>query len=156
MSEVIGSISMPLDSDGFLRRECPHCRREFKWLHSESETDTEMERDGYHCPYCNGQSVDGWWTVSQRTVSQLAAIEDETAHFTENQIHEMFKRMERHSNEFVKIQAGSAPTRRNRPPLTEPDDMRRVDFPCHPAEPVKVRDDWTDPVHCLVCGQLAD
>ena len=37
-------------------------------------------------------------------------------------------------------------------PLTEPEDMRRVDFSCHPTEPVKVLDDWDGPVHCIVCG----
>jgi len=151
MSDVIGSISMPLDSDGFLRRECPHCKREFKWLHSESQSTTEMEAEDYHCPYCDERSTDGWWTVSQ-----LAAIEDETTYFAESQLHETLKSMERSSSEFVKIEAGSAPTRKNRPPLTEPDDMKRVDFLCHPTEPVKVREDWTDPVHCLVCGQLTD
>jgi hypothetical protein len=57
-----------------------------------------MEPDGYHCPYCNGQSVDGSWTVAQ-----LAAIEDETRYYAENQTHEMFKGMERQSNDFVKI-----------------------------------------------------
>jgi DNA-directed RNA polymerase subunit RPC12/RpoP len=143
-------ISMPLDSDGFLRRECPHCKREFKWLHSESES-TEMDADGYHCPYCDGRSTDGWWTVSQ-----LAAIEDETTYVAESKLHEMFKGMEQRSSEFVKIEAGPDPTRTNRPPLTEPDDMRRVDFTCHPTEPVKIREEWTDPVHCLVCGRVPD
>ncbi|MCA1645356.1 MAG: hypothetical protein LC797_07780 [Chloroflexi bacterium] len=36
--------------------------------------------------------------------------------------------------------------------LDEVDDMRRVNFECH-DEPVKVLDDWNDPVHCLVCGR---
>ena len=30
--EVQLSVALPLDSDGFLRRECPTCEREFKWL----------------------------------------------------------------------------------------------------------------------------
>jgi len=64
----------------------------------------------------------------------------------------MFKGMERRSNQFVKIKPGAAPTRNNRPPLTEPDDMRRIDFACHPAEPVKVLESWSEPPHCLVCG----
>ena len=36
--------------------------------------------------------------------------------------------------------------------LTEVDDMTRVDFDCHPTEPVKVLDDWDKPVRCLICG----
>ena len=33
MNEIRLSVPFPLDSEGFLRRECPSCRREFKWLH---------------------------------------------------------------------------------------------------------------------------
>lgn len=40
-------------------------------------------------------------------------------------------------------------------PLQEEDDMRRVEFACHPTEPVKVLDDWDEPVHCLICGKAA-
>jgi hypothetical protein len=36
--------------------------------------------------------------------------------------------------------------------LTEVDDMRRVDFACHPSEPLKVLDDWAGVVGCLICG----
>lgn len=38
-------------------------------------------------------------------------------------------------------------------PLIEPDDMTAVASPCHPYEPVKVLDDWDQPLHCLVCGE---
>jgi hypothetical protein len=41
------------------------------------------------------------------------------------------------------------------PELNEPDDMRRIDFICHPTEPVKVLDDWDRPVHCPICGEPA-
>jgi hypothetical protein len=44
----------------------------------------------------------------------------------------------------------------NRPeppiPLVEPNDMEMVASPCHGFEPVKVREDWTEPLHSLVCG----
>jgi hypothetical protein len=40
-------------------------------------------------------------------------------------------------------------------PLQEGEDMRRVEFSCHPAEPVKVLDHWDEPVHCLLCGKPA-
>jgi len=69
-----------------------------------------MEPGGDHCPYCNEQSVDGWWTVAQ-----LATIEDETQYYATSQIHEMFKGMERRSNQFVKIKPGAAQTRNNPP-----------------------------------------
>ena len=37
--------------------------------------------------------------------------------------------------------------------LTEDDDMRRIDFACHPSEPLKILDEWDKPVRCLICGQ---
>ncbi len=30
--------------------------------------------------------------------------------------------------------------------------MMRVDFPCHPEEPLKVSEDWDGDVACLLCG----
>lgn len=61
--EVQLSMSLPLDGDGFLRRECPTCEREFKWLPSPDQleegngesraaaTDAEPP-EAYYCPYC--------------------------------------------------------------------------------------------------------
>lgn len=37
-------------------------------------------------------------------------------------------------------------------PLVEPSDMQEVQSPCHFWEPVKIADDWQEPIHCLVCG----
>ena len=33
--------------------------------------------------------------------------------------------------------------------------MRRIDFVCHPDDPIKVADDWTGLVRCLICGTTA-
>jgi hypothetical protein len=38
--DVTLEMSMPLDSDGFLRRECPTCEREFKWFSTPEEEGT--------------------------------------------------------------------------------------------------------------------
>jgi hypothetical protein len=52
MSDVELSIPFPLDDDGFLRRECPTCDREFKWLPAHDETEaTPPPAGGYFCPY---------------------------------------------------------------------------------------------------------
>jgi hypothetical protein len=142
--EVIGAMELPLDSDDFLRRNCPHCRREFKWHNGDSGT--EMEAAGYHCPYCDGRAEE-WWTDPQ-----LRVVEKIMGHYAEEQLHGMFKGLERRSSEFVKIEAGPAPRQPQTTLPEEPDDMRRVEFTCHPGEPVKVLDEWAEPVHCLVCG----
>ena len=46
-------MSSPLDSDGFLYRECPICEREFKWLHT-PEGDRDW-RDPFR-PVASGSS----------------------------------------------------------------------------------------------------
>jgi hypothetical protein len=53
----------------------------------------------------------------------------------------------------VKISVSRSPRPAILPVPDEPNDMRRVDFRCHPAEPAKVLESWTEPVHCLICGQ---
>ena len=47
-------VSLPLDSDGFLRRECPHCVQEFKWHHGPANEEAEAadEPAAYTCPLC--------------------------------------------------------------------------------------------------------
>lgn len=37
MSDMSVSMSLPLDEDRFLRRECPNCERQFKWWHTPDE-----------------------------------------------------------------------------------------------------------------------
>lgn len=36
--------------------------------------------------------------------------------------------------------------------IHEPADMVIIQSPCHAWEPIKIADDWSEPVHCLVCG----
>ena len=52
--DVTLGVSLPLDSEGFLRRECPTCEREFKWLPNldENEETEPTAGGGYFCPYC--------------------------------------------------------------------------------------------------------
>jgi hypothetical protein len=59
-------VSLPLDSDGFLRRECPTCEQEFKWF-SHAEWDFNAETaDQYLCPLCGlPAGLDSWWTPAQ-------------------------------------------------------------------------------------------
>lgn len=150
------SVSLPLDSDGFLRRECPTCEREFKWLSSEeAEAGAEpVPEGGYYCPYCAIQAPpDAWWTSVQlelvHSVVSKEIVEPELKKFERS-----LRSISRRSGGFI-----SASMKTELPPeadpLVETDDMRRVDFECHPSEPVKVLDDWARDVHCLICGMGA-
>jgi DNA-directed RNA polymerase subunit RPC12/RpoP len=155
-NEVTIGVPMPLDSDGFLRRECPTCEREFKWLHtSEAEADSEPVADGgYFCPYCGVQAPsNAWLTQAQVALAQNVVATEVVGPMVKKFADDM-KRTSRRSHGMV-----SASVHHDEPerldPLTESDDMTRVDFECHPAEPVKIVDDWEKPVRCLVCGEPA-
>ena len=147
------SISLPLDTEGFLRRECPTCEREFKWLPSrEQEPASEsVPESGYHCPYCAIQApVGAWWTKPQLTFMNTTLSKE----FIEPRLRDLersLQDMARRSRGLVSVRVESdEPAEMS--PLVEMDDMRRIDFECHPSEPVKVLDDWNRPVHCLICG----
>jgi len=149
--EVSTTMSIPLDSDGFLRRECPTCEREFKWFatHSEGEDESApVPNGGYYCPYCAVQAPpDAWFTKAQ--LEQATSVI--TRELVEPELKRFKRQVERGSGDFINVGV-DIDAREEPPPLTEADDMRRVDFPCHPAEPVKVDEDWNRVVHCLICG----
>jgi hypothetical protein len=129
-------MTIPLDSDGFLRRECPTCEREFKWRASEAEADEYVQSDDarYFCPYCGVQApIDTWLTQAQVALAQNIVAREIVGPMVS------------------KLAAYEAPDELD--PLTEADDMSLVSFPCHPSEPLKVLDDWRKPIRCLICGQ---
>ena len=147
--EVSFSISLPLDDEGFLRRECPNCEREFKWL---PQDDSEPEpHGGYCCPYCGERaSSDSWFTRGQLRVLE-AAVDENVIKPQLTGLEDSLVDLEQASGGFLSARIERSGSRRPAR-LTEPTDMRRVDFDCHPREPVKVMDDWQDAVHCLICG----
>ncbi len=148
-------MSVPLDSDGFLRRECPTCEREFKWLPApEDQEAAEPPDGGYFCPYCANQApADSWFTQAQ--------IERATAILSRDVVDPMMERWTDDVNRsnrgsgFVSISASYESNAPEIKELSESNDMRRVDFSCHRDEPVKVLDDWAGAVHCLICGSPA-
>ncbi|MGH9093292.1 MAG: hypothetical protein ACRDZR_18215 [Acidimicrobiales bacterium] len=137
--KVSFGMTIPLDSDGFLRRECPTCEREFKWRPSEAEDEERADPTdivGYFCPYGGVQApCDAWLTQAQVALAQNIVAR------------ELIGPM------VSKLGAYEEPDEFD--PLTEADDMTLVVFPCHPSEPLKVLDDWRKPVYCLICGKAS-
>jgi len=142
------SISVRLDSDGFMRRECPNCQQQFKWRPSE-EDDEPVERvDQYYCPLC-GQAagLDSWWTQEQIEHAH-AVVMPEAMRQVQDTIGEAF-RTSKHMEFKASNDLGEMPVPE---PLHEPDDMVIIEPPCHMAEPVKVAEAAESPFYCLVCG----
>jgi hypothetical protein len=83
--EVQLSMSLPLDGDGFLRRECATCEREFKWLPSPDQleegngesraaaTDAQPP-DAYYCPYCTVTGAGVVYAVLSLTVIRMLPV----------------------------------------------------------------------------------
>lgn len=148
------SMSVPLDSDGFLRRQCPTCERELKWLAQEEEGEEPLPEPegGYYCPYCAIQATgDSWWTEAQLEMAQSILMQEVVGPELDK-----FKRSVEGMNAggFLSFSV-ETDTPKPADPLTEIDDMRRVDFSCHPGAAVKVLDDWQREVHCPICGRPA-
>jgi hypothetical protein len=147
------SMSVPLDSDGFMRRQCPTCERELKWLARDEQGDeaNRAPEGGYHCPYCAIQAPgDSWWTEAQLQMAHSILMEEVVAPELDK-----FKRQVEGMNVGGLI-SFSVATERAAPvdPLIEIDDMWRVDFPCHSGASVKVLEDWHGDVHCPICGEV--
>jgi hypothetical protein len=142
------SVPFPLDQ-GFLRRECPHCEREFKWHHGPTDDRPQdaVDPDVYWCPYCGEPAPpDEWWTPVQlefATQSLAGPAMQEIA----TELQQALKSASgfvKTSVEYDEVEAPDA--------LHEPADMVIVQSPCHPWEPVKIAEDWSQPIHCLHCG----
>lgn len=150
MSEVSIAISLPLDADGFLRRECPHCGRQFKQRNTLSDEESteygSLEND--FCPYCH-ETADTWWTQEQINYAEQLLLEEVVA----PELHRLKHEIEsfNYRGNFVQIGV-TLPQLPEATPLTEPNDMVRVDFPCHPEKPIKIVETWKQEIACVICG----
>lgn len=150
MTEI--SISLPLDADGFLRRECPTCERQFKWLPSDPSPneDSHHTPEAYYCPYCSEPAHLGAWWTTEQVQYQLELVQ---AQAVVPMLQQFQRDMERSFGRTKGIGFRSEPIAATEPtPLMEPEDMVRVELPCHLEEPLKIDESWEAEVSCLVCG----
>lgn len=147
--EVQVQVPMPQDSDGFVRRECPHCMRQFKWHAGPANEEAEQHPTpaAYNCPLC-GQSaaLDSWHTTEQIEVARQIAM-PQVMERVQDEMEAMFRGIK-----GMTYKRGRDQHTDDSEPLTELDDMSIVASPCHSYEPVKVPEDHTGPLYCLICG----
>jgi hypothetical protein len=145
------SVRVPVDADGYLRRECPHCLREFKWHHGPTAERPQgiVDPPVYHCPLCGASAnPDQWWTQEQLDFAQESAAGPALREMSE-EIGKMFKNVQGMTYTPGTVDEPEPPAA-----LHEPNDMVIVAPPCHPWETIKVPDDATQRVHCLFCGEV--
>ena len=137
-------VSLPLDSDGYIRRQCPRCARTFKWHFTEDgvEESGSTEVEVYFCPYCGEPSaLDQWFTDEQVDYIQTLASNEAIKVVASN--------LKSSASLKLKVPDATPPA-----PLFELNDMVAVEPPCHPAEPLKVIDEWSEELHCLISYSL--
>lgn len=151
------TFALPADSDGFLRRECPSCRRQFKVkavdtfsaVLSERAALDEYELSGGmtgHCPLCHEMVVRGdWRTDAQRRYIPNIRM-DGTAHLYASQLLSASKG----SRALIEL-AGFPPGAALETPV-DTNDMDIVLPLCHESYPLKVPSDWCEDLSCFMCG----
>lgn len=172
MSNIEMSISMPLDGEGFFRRECPLCLKEFKILLKKEElgdiaqtglasfmidsqveeNDTEQNKDSeteFFCPYCKQQaSKNSWWTQEQ-----LAYINVFAKNILAKLVNEHLINPLRNLNRSTSgLQFKGEEMEQQEPWISpEANDMDTFDLPCCQRK-IKIKDNWHNTVHCFFCG----
>ena len=147
MTEYIKKVSLPVDESGFLRRECPYCRRQFK-VHMDEIESLEDQEDHY-CPYC-GQIADGseWWTQEQEDYFRKVQENIAADLLNEHLIRPLKRSLSRSS--CMRFE-GKEVEKRNELIQPELDDMKLFALPCCQKK-LKIVDEWEEVVHCYYCG----
>lgn len=176
MSEIKMNLSFPLDDDGFFRRECRFCRKEFKVLLEKEELSdlaqkgidsfmiepkeeaTDLDESGgseteFICPYCGQRAPsDSWWTQEQLAYVGIFA-KNIMAKLVDEHLIRPLKRTFRGSNSgLVSIRFEGKEIEQQEPWISsEVNDMEIFDFPCCQRK-IKIEENWSDMVYCFFCG----
>lgn len=174
MSDIVLSVSIPLDDSNFLRRECPHCIQEFKIQISEEElkniatsgiqsylTNDEIETSEepieeneakYYCPYCGQEApVTSWWTKEQLAYLQVYA-KNIMAKMVNEHLIKPLNRNSNNSSGMVSISFKGEEMKYEEPWISEEvNDMSIIELPCCNKN-IKILEEWTKNIFCFYCG----
>jgi hypothetical protein len=178
MSEIKMNLPFPLDDDGFFRRECPFCRKEFKVLLEKEELtdlaqkgidsfmietkeektdldDSERSETEFICPYCGQRaSSDSWWTQEQLAYVGIVAKNIMAKIVNENFIRPLKRTFQRPSFGIVSIRFEGKEVEQQEPWISpEVNDMEIFDLPCCQRK-IKIEGGWEGVVYCFFCGFL--
>lgn len=146
------SISLPLDIDGFVSRQCPACRGRFKWFDGERDDKPEDvgDPDVYFCPLCGQTAPPDEWFTDEQVAYIRGQVAGPAVDWVARELEDSIEGLNR-----TGLVEASVHTEVEEPAGTpvEADDMTMVEPPCHPWEPVKIPEEQESPLHCLFCGQ---
>jgi len=175
MSEIEMNLAFPLDDDGFFRRSCPLCNREFKVLLEKDEladlaqrgldsfmiesfeesdpNQSEDLEDKYVCPYCGQRSrQDDWWTQEQ--VAYLGVVFGNiAAELTNKNLIRPLKDLNRkYRSDLISIQFDADEMEYQEPWISpESNDMEVFSLACCDRK-IKIEEAMPDILYCFFCG----
>jgi hypothetical protein len=176
MSDIKISLPLPLDEDGFFRRTCNFCRKEFKVLFEKeelmdisqkgldsfmidsnedleiSEEDETLESE-FYCPYCGQKAqTDYWWTDEQVAFFEVVARNIIAKEVNEKLIRPLKRTFRSSGSGPVSLGFKGREMEYQEPWISpEINDMNVVNLPCCKRK-IKIEDGWTRVVHCFFCG----
>ena len=158
-------LHLPIDAQGFSRRECPRCKARFKLRATPGEAATvagALGRRVQHengaeaappgprtCPYCAFAAP-----AEEFLPPEVQRRLDEAARGLEAEVR---SRRLRVPPEWIaenpRVDHGPVPPARLPPTVRQdrPDDLVRIALPCC-GEEQKVSDAWLGPIRCHLCG----
>jgi hypothetical protein len=176
MSEIIQAVSFPLDEEGFFRRECPFCMKEFKVLLTADELNNISQReiesymieqnDGvdsegsddsdeleYICPYC-GQTAPAksWWTQEQIEYLHIFARNILADLVNEHLIRPMKNTFRGQKSSFISLTFEGNELEKTEAWISlEINDMKVFELACCNRR-IKINDDHKKLTYCFFCG----
>lgn len=176
MNEIKINLSFPLDNDGFFRRECPFCYKEFKILLEKEELtditqkgidsfmiemkekatdldDIEHSETEFTCPYCGQRaSKDNWWTQGQLAYVGIIAKNIMIKKVNENFIRPLKKTFNKSSSDMFSIRFDGKEIKQQEPCISpEINDMEIFNLSCCQRK-IKIEKNWNDIIYCFFCG----
>lgn len=147
MTQIIKNLPLPVDEDGFLRRECPYCKRQFK-LHQDEFGSLQDESDHY-CPYCGQIANSGQWGTEEQAEHINTNLDNIVADLLNENLINPLQHSFSHSNniEFT----GKEIEKKNQIIQPETNDMKTIILACCQKR-VKIIDEWDKGVKCYYCG----
>jgi hypothetical protein len=89
--EIRVSVEIPVDDDGFMRRECPSCERQFKWFAHGAEDPGAIPADQYFCPLCGVPAGTDQWSTQQQIDYAQGVAAPAIEQMVQDRVADMFK-----------------------------------------------------------------
>lgn len=175
MSETIIQVLFPVDNEGYFRRECPYCCKEFKVLLEKNEMEdiisqledsysldesSEPKIDDYReqealftCPYCGQEGDRGSWCTQEQLLYITTHLENLAADMLNEQfIRPLKRKFGRKTSGPVSIRFEGKEMEKKKAWMSpEASDMKIFDLLCC-GRKVKIEPEWSKMVYCFFCG----